>query len=162
MRGALPARSTGHKAAAQGGKPFARRTDGQAVNRASQHDHLSRKVELRMVEQIEEFGAKLAPITPGTLATLININSPTGGWIFSTSVNPRVSQLALKFIFWCAPRRVVRAPTPARMSLCYTTITRRAYIPTYFVEAIINRKVPGVNSGRFPGSGGFEPGLTSS
>jgi len=42
---------------------------------------------------------QVAPIAPGTLASLININSPTGGWITSTSVNPRIIQLALKFIF---------------------------------------------------------------
>jgi hypothetical protein len=30
---------------------------------------------------------------------LPNVNSPTGGWITSTSVNPRIVQLALKYIF---------------------------------------------------------------
>ena len=39
------------------------------------------------------------------------------------------------------------------------SITFLAYL---CVATIISRKVPEVNSGRFPGSGGFEPGLTSS
>jgi hypothetical protein len=58
--------------------------------------------------------AQSAPIAPGSLALLPNVNTPAnnvscpapaapcslqGGWITSTSVNPRVIQLALKFIF---------------------------------------------------------------
>ena len=43
--------------------------------------------------------AQAAPIAPGTLASLPNISTPTGGWITSTSVNPRVIQLALKYVF---------------------------------------------------------------
>jgi hypothetical protein len=30
---------------------------------------------------------------------LPNVNSPTGSWITSTSVNPRVIQIGLKYIF---------------------------------------------------------------
>jgi len=40
--------------------------------------------------------SQTGPISPGTLP---NVASQTGGWITNTSVNPRVIQLALKFIF---------------------------------------------------------------
>jgi hypothetical protein len=34
-----------------------------------------------------------------SMGNLLNVNSPNGGWITSTSVNPRVLQLGLKYIF---------------------------------------------------------------
>ena len=39
------------------------------------------------------------PSQGGPLPALANVNSPTGGWISSTSVNSRIVQLALKYIF---------------------------------------------------------------
>jgi hypothetical protein len=40
-----------------------------------------------------------APSQNGDGYVLPNVNSPTGGWITSTSVNPRVIQFGLKYIF---------------------------------------------------------------
>jgi hypothetical protein len=39
------------------------------------------------------------PSQNAVIPALANVNSPTGGWITSTSVNPRVIQFALKYMF---------------------------------------------------------------
>jgi hypothetical protein len=39
------------------------------------------------------------PSQNGVIPALANVNSPTGGWITSTSVNPRIIQFALKYSF---------------------------------------------------------------
>jgi hypothetical protein len=39
------------------------------------------------------------PSQNGVIPALANVNSPTGGWITSTSVNPRIIQFALKYMF---------------------------------------------------------------